>query len=145
MNQVKTLPLELGCVLEALTATMSDEEEEPRRVYPSETAALTAGKALQKAGELDDAADAFGQALELAIGAHGEESSATADYYMAYGDVLLEIVDKSGDVFGTGAAPNEDPRANQENTGASPPQSRLFPATVALRSFSVPASKIPTA
>ena len=96
---------------------MGDEEEVERRVYPSETAALTAGKALQKAGELDDAADAFGQALEHAIAAHGEESTATADYYMAYGDVLLSIVDKNGDVFGSGAQP-EDPRANQENTGA---------------------------
>lgn len=98
----------------------SDEEEPERRIYPSETAALAGGKALLKANELDDAADAFGQALELAIATHGEDSTATADYYMAYGDVLLRIVDNSSDVFGAGAQPAEDPRADQENTGAWP-------------------------
>jgi hypothetical protein len=96
-----------------------EEEEVERRIYPSEEAALAGGKALLKANELDDAADAFGQALELAIATHGEESCATADYYMAYGDVLLRIVDESNDVFGGGAQP-EDPRANQENTGTRP-------------------------
>lgn len=106
----------------ALGAAMAGEEEGEeveRRIYPTETAALAGGKALLKANELDDAADAFGQALELAIAAHGEDSCATADYYMAYGDVLLRIVDESNDVFGGGAQP-EDPRANQENTGARP-------------------------
>ena len=106
----------------------SDEEEPERRIYPSETAALAGGKALLKANELDEAADAFGQALELAIATHGEDSTATADYYMAYGDVLLRIVDSSSDVFGAGAQPAEDPRADQENTGARPSPSRLPPA-----------------
>lgn len=75
-----------------------EEEEAERRIYPTETAALAGGKALLKANELDDAADAFGQALELAIARHGEDSCATADYYMAYGDVLLRIVDKNGEM-----------------------------------------------
>ena len=48
--------------------------------------------------------------------AHGEESPELAEYYFAYGDVLLLLVETNGDVFG-GAA-KEDPQAEQENTGA---------------------------
>ena len=99
---------------------MGEEEEPPRETFATAAIALSTGKGRLKARQLDDAADALGQALEMSIAEHGEESSAVAEYYFAYGDVLLSIVENNGDVFGTGA--QTDPGANQENAGASEPR-----------------------
>ena len=99
---------------------MSEQEEPPRETFATAAIALSTGKGRMKARQLDDAADALGQALEMSIAEHGEESSAVAEYYFAYGDVLLSIVENNGDVFGTGA--QTDPGANQENAGASEPR-----------------------
>lgn len=78
---------------------------------------LARGRKLAQADNLDDAADAFGAALEKSSGNHGEDSPALAEYYYAYGDVLLRLVEKNGDIFGGGAQQEEeDPQADQENT-----------------------------
>ena len=74
--------------------SLGEEEEPPRETFATAAIALSTGKGRLKARQLDDAADALGQALEMSIAEHGEESSAVAEYYFAYGDVLLSIVEK---------------------------------------------------